>query len=71
MGSAGSAAPRKFEGKSSFGRKYWSLEEKHRKFENDHIRKYLCKEQKAGNIGSTIFDRSRNFLAQLQLNRNK
>ena len=54
MGSAGSAAPRKFEGKSSFGRKYWSFEEMHRKFENDNIRKYFWKEQKAGNIGLTI-----------------
>ena len=41
MGSAGSAAPRKFEGKSSFGRKYWSFEEMHRKSKNDHIRKYF------------------------------
>ena len=41
MGSAGSTAPRKCEGKSSFGRKSWSLEEKHRKSENDQIRKYI------------------------------
>ena len=46
MGSAGSAAPRKFEGKSSFGRKYWSLEEKHRKLENNQIRNYLSLEEK-------------------------
>ena len=62
MGSAGSTAPRKFEGKSSYGRKYWSLEEKHRIFENDQKQKMWAPPYLAG---------AGFLLAQLYLNRNK